>query len=180
MERTGAPRASSRRTSLGRIAAVALAVGGLSAVAVAPGTAAAATSPRTATTISTVKNSRLGTILVSRTTVYALKPSKTACRAACLKAWPPVLLPQGVTSPTAGPGVDASKLGTRSTANGAMQITYGGKLLYWFAKDKSPGQVKGNITDKWGKWYTVVTVKSSSGAKGGTGTTNAGTGGSSF
>ena len=76
----------------------------------------------------------------------------------------------------AGTGVDASKLGTAAAADGAMQVTYAGKTLYWFAKDKAPGQVKGNVTDKWGKWTTVATKKSSSGS----GNTNAGTGGTSF
>ena len=104
-------------------------------------------------------------MLVSGNTVYTLKPSKTACDAKCLKARPPVLLPDGVTSPTAGTGVDASKLGTMATADGAMQITYAGKPLYWFAKDKAPGQVHGNVTDKWGKWATVVTAKTGSTTK---------------
>jgi predicted lipoprotein with Yx(FWY)xxD motif len=127
--------------------------------------AAAATSPKTATEIATAKNAKLGTVLVSGNTVYTLKPSKTACTAKCLQAWPPVLLPDGVTSPTAGTGVDATKLGAMATADGGMQITYAGKPLYWFAKDKAPGQVHGNVTDKWGKWATVVTVKSGSTTK---------------
>ena len=55
-------------------------------------------------------------------------------------------------------------------------MTYGGKPLYWFFKDTAPGQVKGNITDKWGKWLAVVTVPTSSKSGG----TNAGTGGVSF
>jgi predicted lipoprotein with Yx(FWY)xxD motif len=179
MKRTGGQRAPMWRASFGRIAASALAVGGLSALALVPSAATAATSPTTASVISTAKNSKLGTILVSGNTVYALKASKTACTAKCLKVWPPVLLPQGVTTATAGAGVDASKLGTVAAANGALQITYAGKALYWFAKDKAPGQVKGNVTDKWGKWYTIVTVKASSGSKAPS-TTNAGTGGNGF
>jgi predicted lipoprotein with Yx(FWY)xxD motif len=181
MKRTGAQRPSTWRTSLGRlarVAAAAVAVGGLSAVAVAPSTAGAATSPTTASVISTAKNAKLGTILVSDTgnAAYALKASKTACTAACLKIWPPVLLPEGVTTATAGTGVDASKLGTMAAAGGALQVTYFGKALYWYSKDKAPGQVRGNLTDKWGKWSTVVTKKSSSGSGG----SNAGTGGVSF
>jgi predicted lipoprotein with Yx(FWY)xxD motif len=198
MKRTGVQRASTWRASLGRIAAAALAVGGLSALTFAPSIAVAATSPTTASVISTTKNSKLATILVSGNTVYALKASKTACTAKCLKAWPPVLLPQGVMTATAGAGVDASKLGTAAAAaGGALQITYSGKPLYWFAKDKAPGQVKGNVTDKWGKWSAVVTATSSSGSSTtnpgsnktnpgssttnpGPSTTNAGTGGTGF
>ena len=170
---------SSRRTSVGHIVAVALAVVALTALTGTPGIASAATSPRTASVIATTKNSKLGTILVADETVYALKPSKTACTAKCLKVWPPVLLSQGLMTATAGAGVDTAKLGTVATANGALQVTYAGKRLYWFFKDTAPGQVKGNVTDKWGKWYTMAAAKSSTGSKAPS-TTNAGTGGTAF
>jgi predicted lipoprotein with Yx(FWY)xxD motif len=157
--------------------AVALAIGVLSAVAFAPSIAGAATSPTTASEIDTAKSSKLGTILVAGNTVYTLKPSKKACDAACLKIRPPVLLPDGVNTATAGTGVDESKLGTITTDAGALQVTYGGKALYWFSKDKAAGQVKGNLSDKWGKWATVITKKSSSG---GSDNTDSGTGGTAF
>jgi predicted lipoprotein with Yx(FWY)xxD motif len=179
MNRSRMQRALSWRTSVRRVAAVAVAMGAMSTVFLAPSPATAAANPRTAGVLSTAKNSTLGTILVAKTTVYTLKPSKTACKAACLKAWPPVLLPHGKRTATAGTGVHASKLGTAAAANGARQVTYGGKRLYWFIKDKARGQVKGNVTDRWGKWSTVVTVKSTSGSKTPT-TTSAGTGGAGF
>jgi predicted lipoprotein with Yx(FWY)xxD motif len=167
MQHTDRHRRSTWRASAGRIAAAALAIGGLSAAVVAPGIAGAATTPRTATEIATAKSDKLGTYLVADDlTVYTLKPSKTACTAKCLKAWPLVLLPEGATAATAGTGVNASKLGTKTLSNGNVQVTYSGKPLYWFHKDKTPGQVKGNIKDKWGKWATVVTVKSSSSSSG--------------
>jgi predicted lipoprotein with Yx(FWY)xxD motif len=125
-------------------------------VAFAPSAAVAATRPTTASVISTATDSKLGAILVSGNTLYALKASKTACTATCLKAWLPVLLPKGVTTATAGGGVDASKLGTAPAAKGALQVTYAGKRLYWFVKDKAPGQVHGNVKNKWGKWSAVV------------------------
>jgi hypothetical protein len=81
-------------------------------------------------------------------------------------------------APTAGTGVDSSKLGTVTTASGALQITYAGKALYWFAKDKSAGQVRGNVSDKWGKWTTLAASGSSSPGSGSG--SNAGTGGVSF
>ena len=68
----------------------------------------------------------------------------------------PVLLPHGVTTPTAGTGVDASKLGTAAAAHGARQITYSGKRLYWFTKDTARGQVHGITKNKWGTWSTVA------------------------
>ena len=61
-------------------------------------------------------------------------------------------------------------------------MTYAGKPLYWFFGDTAPGQVHGNITDKWGKWSVVVTAKPghASSGSGGTPTTSAGSGGVSF
>jgi predicted lipoprotein with Yx(FWY)xxD motif len=176
MDLTARHHRSAGRRALGRVAAVAVAVAALSAVAFSPGTAGAQTSPRTASEISTAKDAKLGTLLVAGAdTVYTLKPSKTACTAKCLKVWPPVELPSGMTAATAGTGVDAAKLGTKALANGTMQVTYGGKPLYWFFKDKAAGQVKGNITDKWGKWLSVATVAGKSKPS-----SNAGTGGVSF
>jgi len=153
--RTGRAYESSWQTSPGRVVAV-LALGAAVALAVASSTAGAATRPRSARVISTAQNSKLGAILVAGDTVYTLRPSKTACTAKCLKAWPPVLLPRGVTTATAGMGVDASKLGTAAAAHGARQITYSGKRLHWFAKDTSPGEVRGIMKNKWGKWSTVA------------------------
>ena len=154
--RTSGVHESNWRSWFGRVAAAVLTAGALVAATTAPSAAGAATGTRSARTVSTAQNTKLGTILVAGDTVYTLKPSKTACTAACLKAWPPVLLPHGVTTPTAGMGVDQSKLGTAAAAQGARQVTYSGKRLYWFVKDTAAGAVKGNVKDKWGKWSTVT------------------------
>ena len=160
-----------------RAAAVALLAAGLSAPALAPGAGAAASSRSAAKlVISAVRNARFGTILASGHTVYTLKPSHVACAASCLKYWPEVLLPAGVTHATAGPGVSAAKLGT--VKRGArLQVTYGGKALYWFSKDTSAGQVKGNVKDTWGAWSVVVTKAASGGGSATTTTTAPGGGG---
>ena len=169
-----------------RAVSVALAaVGGLSGVLIAGGYAGAASS-RTgkSVVISTATNKKPGTLLVSKTTLYTLKASKIACTTKCLQTWPPVTLPKGVTKAVAGTGVSAAKLGTVKTSSGLMQVTYGGKALYWFAKDKAAGQVNGNVKDTWGTWSDVVTVKPASSSGGaGSGTTpagNSGTGGVAF
>ena len=72
-------------------------------------------------------------------------------------------------------------------SNGALQVTYGGKPLYYFSGDSGAGQVHGNVTDLWGKWTAVVTVKpatsslgSTSGSNSGSGGSTAGSGGASF
>jgi predicted lipoprotein with Yx(FWY)xxD motif len=135
-------------------------------------------------TVGTTKNAKMGTILVSGKTLYTLKPSTTACTAACLKVWPALVLPSGVTKAKAGSGVTASKLGTVKR-NGVVQVTYGGKPLYFFVGDTKAGQVNGNVTDTWGKWTAVVTKKSansssSSSSNSGSGNSSAGGGGAAF
>jgi predicted lipoprotein with Yx(FWY)xxD motif len=154
--RTSAGHESDWRISAGRVATAVLTLGLLTVWGLAPGPAGAATGRRSARTVSIAQNPKLGPILVAGNTVYTVKPSATACTAACLKAWLPVLLPRGATTPTAGTGVDGSKLGTVTAAHGARQITYSGKRLYWFAKDTAPGQVHGNTKNQWGKWSTVA------------------------
>jgi predicted lipoprotein with Yx(FWY)xxD motif len=137
--------------------------------------------------ISTASSKKFGTYLVSGLTLYQLNESDCSS-AKCRMVWPPLLLPKGVTKATAGHGVNAAKLGTTKLANGSLQVTYGGKALFWFYKDTAPGQVKGaNATDQWGKWTLDVTVKpNSSGSStttttspksGGTTTTTTGSGG---
>ncbi len=159
-------RRGSRRALVGRTAGV-LAV----AAGVALGALSTAGAASKSLVISAVKTSSAGTVLSSRTTLYTLKPSGTACTAKCLKIWPAVLLPKGVTKATAGSGVDAAKLGTIARAGGLLQVTYGGKPLYRFYMDTAPGQVNGDVTDTWGKWSAVVTVKPSTGGTPTTSTT---------
>jgi predicted lipoprotein with Yx(FWY)xxD motif len=105
--------------------------------------------------ISTFNSAKYGTILSYGKTLYTLKPSATACTSACHKIWIEVLLPKGVTKATAGVGVNSAELGTTKVAGG-LQVTYGGRALFWFFEDKAAGQVKGNVTDTWGKWTAVV------------------------
>jgi predicted lipoprotein with Yx(FWY)xxD motif len=136
-------------------------------------------------TVKTAKVAKFGKILVSGKTVYTLKASGTACAAACLKVWPELVLPMGVTKATAGSGVSASKLGTITRSGGVLQVTYGGKPLYTFVGDTGAGQAKGNVTDTWGKWSVVVTAKaakSSSSSSSGSGSSGSGSssGGAGF
>ena len=162
---------------LRRITAAGLAVLGVSALVFAPDAAQASGHAGKSVVISTTKNSKYGTILVSNGfTVYTLKPSGTACDAKCLKIWPEVLLPKGQTKASAGSGISAGKLGTVKRAGGTLQVTYGGKALYRFFKDTAAGQVKGVLKDTWGLWSVVVTKKPS-GSSGSTTTTTSPSGG---
>jgi predicted lipoprotein with Yx(FWY)xxD motif len=185
MAQTKQHQAETHRLSGGRIVGAVVAVGGLSTSVFAVSSAGAATSHTAKSiVISTVKNSKLGTLLVSGKTLYTLSPSKTPCTAACTTIWPEVLLPKGVTKATAGTGVSAAKLGSIMRANGRLQVTYGGKALYWFSGDSAVGQVHGNLTDTWGTWSDYVTVKPVTSSSG-SGTSpssggNTGTGGVAF
>jgi hypothetical protein len=73
--------------------------------------------------------------------------------------------------------VSGAKLGTIKRPGGRLQVTYAGKALYWFAKDKVSGQVKGNLSDTWGKWSVVVLIKPEGGGSPTTTTTTGGGGG---
>jgi len=174
MELTKQDRATTRRVPVRRITLAAVAVFGLSAFVLAPDAAHASSHATKSVVISTAKNSKYGTILVSGHTLYTLKPSKIACTAKCLTIWPEVLLPKGVKKATAGTGVSTAKLGTVKRAGGALQVTYSGKALYKFFEDTTAGQVKGVGTDTWGTWSVVVTKQPSSG---GTTTTTSPSGG---
>jgi predicted lipoprotein with Yx(FWY)xxD motif len=182
MQQEALNRSFTRKVPLGRMAGIGLALGALSASILAQAGADASSS----VVVSTTKTSAHGTILESGKTVYTLKASKTPCTAQCLKIWPAVMLPKGVTKATAGTGVSASKLGTVKRSGGALQVTYSGKPLYFFVGDTVAGQVNGDITDLWGKWSDVVTGKpvsassASGGSSAGTGGSTAGTGGASF
>lgn len=99
-------------------------------------------------TIGTSSVPGLGTVLVDAKgfTLYTLASESGGsikCTGSCAASWPPLLLPTGVMSATAGGGVNAGKLGTVSRPDGGTQVTYGGMPLYLFVSDQSPGQATG-------------------------------------
>jgi predicted lipoprotein with Yx(FWY)xxD motif len=129
----------------------------------ATGTAAtspAATSPAPASTSTPASAADLktapssaGTIVVDANgmSVYFFtkdeKDSGTStCTGACLTAWPPVL--STAATPSAE-GVTGT-VGTITTADGAKQLTLNGLPLYYFEKDKNPGDILGQgVNDAW-------------------------------
>ena len=178
MQKNRQNRKSAHGAALARWVGAIVAVGGISLSALASTGAGAAS----AVTVSSTENAKLGTILVSGKTLYTLKPGSTACTSACLKIWPALALPAGVTKAKAGSGVSASKLGTVKR-NGVVQVTYGGKPLYHFVGDTATGQVNGDVTDTWGTWTAVVTKKAASSGTSttsGSGNSSAGGGGAAF
>jgi predicted lipoprotein with Yx(FWY)xxD motif len=119
----------------------------------APATQPAAVVPVTgAATVSVSQNDTLGSFLVDDKgmTLYLFTkdtPNTSNCYDKCATSWPPLLT---TGKPAAGKDVDASKLGTTTRKDGATQVTYNGWPLYYYQKDKAPGDVLGqNVGDVW-------------------------------
>jgi predicted lipoprotein with Yx(FWY)xxD motif len=75
--------------------------------------------------------------------LYMFNPDNrgaSVCYAECATAWPPTLT---TGKPTAGPGADASLLGTTTRKDGKTQVTYNKYPLYTFAFDPKPGDTNG-------------------------------------
>jgi predicted lipoprotein with Yx(FWY)xxD motif len=69
------------------------------------------------------------------------------CYEKCATAWPPLLT---TGNPVAGEGLDASKLSTTTRTDGSVQVTYNSWPLYYYEKDKAPGDVTGQeVGDVW-------------------------------
>jgi predicted lipoprotein with Yx(FWY)xxD motif len=121
-------------------------------------------------TIGTSSVPSVGTVLVDAKgfTLYDLASEANGtimCTGSCATNWPPLLLPAGVMSATAGSGVTASKLGTIARPDGGTQVTYNGLPLYLFVNDQSPGQANGQGV----AGFHVVTPSGSSSSGGGGG-----------
>lgn len=173
-------RGVTRKLLAARIAVAAVTVAGLSSTALAVDAGAAGKK----VTVTAFKSGKLGTILASGKTLYVLDGNKP-CKGSCLTFWPALKLPKGVSRAMAGSGVNGSKLGTKPAAGGGLQVTYGGKALYWYSGDSKPGQVNGNnVTDSFGKWNVLVVKKSastsSSGGSSSSGSSGGSTGGAGF
>lgn len=85
--------------------------------------------------------------------VLAGNADGSKCDAACQEAWPPVLAHDAL--PSAGTGVEASRIGTLER-EGRRHVTYGGQPLYRYAADAGAGRTAGSgVQDQWGKWSLV-------------------------
>jgi len=149
-----------------------------------PSTTPASASPTStaspSTMFGTATVSGLGTVVVDGRgwTVYVLTAdgrTNHPCEDAsgCTKIWPDLPLPDGV-KPTAGTGLDASKLSTMKNPDGETYPTYGGWLMYEFSKDTGPAQGGGEgIKSFGGTWYALTpagTLVQPGGTSGGTST----------
>jgi predicted lipoprotein with Yx(FWY)xxD motif len=123
-----------------RRGALALAILAGLATALALGSTGAAA--RSATTPAHAKlilrKSEFGKVIFDSTgkVVYLFGRDKTArstCYGVCASAWPPVLT-KG--SPSVGPGLNTSLLGTSKRKDGSLQVTYNHHPLYFYSADK--------------------------------------------
>jgi predicted lipoprotein with Yx(FWY)xxD motif len=78
---------------------------------------------------------------------------KPRCYDACAEAWPPVLTDG---DPVASGAARPRMLGTTRRSDGAVQVTYGGHPLYFYAHE-APGQVLCHDIEEFGGLWLVVT-----------------------
>jgi len=106
----------------------------------------------------TVRSSSYGRILFDGRgfALYAFTRDprgRSVCSGACATAWPPYLV-NGRARTAAG--VKSSLLGTTRRANGRLQMTYGGRPLYYYIGDRKPGQVLcQNVSAFGGHWLVM-------------------------
>lgn len=120
---------------------------------IAPPTTAAPTTTTTAAPAAAtivLASSALGEIVTDQdgNTLYLFTPDTqgpSVCNDGCAEAWPPL-----VSGSVAGDGVDGALLGTATRDDGAVQVTYNGWPLYYFAADAQAGDTNGQgVNDVW-------------------------------
>ncbi|HEV7284231.1 MAG TPA: PQQ-binding-like beta-propeller repeat protein [Kaistia sp.] len=78
----------------------------------------------------------------------------STCYEACAEAWPPLLSETG--DPTVSEALDPHLLGTIQRRTGTTQVTYNGWPLYYYVKDRGPGEATGqDVHGFGGEWYLV-------------------------
>jgi predicted lipoprotein with Yx(FWY)xxD motif len=146
-----------RPLMFGLLALVAVAAG-LSSSAEARAGQQVADNARSSATL-TVRSTRYGRILFDGRgrALYAFtrdrRGGRSQCYGACAEAWPVYFLKGRLL---AGNGVRESLIGTTRRRDGRRQVTYDGRLVYYYAGDKSPGQVLCQNVDEFGGTWLVV------------------------
>jgi predicted lipoprotein with Yx(FWY)xxD motif len=129
-----------------------------------PGTASS--SPTVAPTVAPVVKTATATvggksetILVGANgmTLYRYAPDKggkITCLAACAANWPPLFLPSGQTTVSATSDLKGTFTTLPSPEGKGTQVLYNGWPLYYWVKDKQPGDTTGEGVG--GKWFTAT------------------------
>ncbi|MEU7769656.1 hypothetical protein AB0B25_32015 [Nocardia sp. NPDC049190] len=80
------------------------------------------------------------------------KPSVSNCAGQCAMTWPPLTVARDQSVYVSG--VDPQLVGFIERADGACQITIGGWPVYYFSKDKKPGDLLGQGVGN--TWFAVA------------------------
>ncbi len=131
---------------------------GISSTATAAPIAASTATPAALAVITVSKSSNydVGSFLVGGNgmTLYTFSndtPGVSNCNGGCATNWPPLVT---TSTPTGGNGVDASKLGTITRADGSKQVTYNNLPLYFYTGDGKPGDTTGQGVNS--VWYVAA------------------------
>jgi predicted lipoprotein with Yx(FWY)xxD motif len=125
--------------------------------------AAASPSPTPAPVVKTASASVAGapqTILVGAAngmTLYYFLPDKggkITCTGQCLVNWPALILPSSKTSVPATSDITGKFTLLANTEAGGSQVLYNNWPLYYWIKDKQPGDTTGQGVG--GKWYVAT------------------------
>jgi len=111
--------------------------------------------------VRTIMDEKLGEVLTkaNRQAIYVWRSEprgKIRCTGSCAKAWPPVVVKQGVMVPMHYAGIKGD-FGTIRRPDGSRQLTLNRRALYTYAHEK-PGQVLCNNVDN---WFAVKVARSS-------------------
>jgi predicted lipoprotein with Yx(FWY)xxD motif len=75
------------------------------------------------------------------------------CSGDCATAWPPYIVK---STPVAGEGVKAGKIGTTKRSDGRLQATYAGHPVYFYVSDDEPGEVLCQAVSEFGGYWYVI------------------------
>lgn len=99
--------------------------------------------------LKTTNNKELNIFLTDQkgNTLYTFdmdkEPGKSTCYGRCVKLWPPI-------TPMTGDPKPVAPVTIISRDDGARQYAYKGKPLYYYSKDRKPGDTAGNgVGDVW-------------------------------
>ena len=146
-----------RRSVVAVAAAAAFVVGACASpgggASTAPTTVSAPSGAPAELTLELFTNDTLGAYVVGMDgkSLYIFTPdtgSTSSCNDDCAVSWPP-LTADSAADVAAGEGVTGA-LGTITRADGSLQITLGGKPLYYFKGDQADGDINGQgLNDVW-------------------------------
>jgi predicted lipoprotein with Yx(FWY)xxD motif len=107
-------------------------------------------------TVQVADNGTYGKILTDGqgNTLYLFEQdqgTKSACTTGCSSTWHALTVSGG--QPSAGDGATANLVGVAKQADGSMQVTYNGHLVYTYTGDSTAGDTNGEGIS--GVWFVV-------------------------